>query len=361
MGGKFQAVVATLLAILAVSGSLNVATARAQDASDEAALAEIKTYMTTKVDALVVGANDLNAWAQAYHDLAGASGFDYQAMWEANKATLPATLAEGRVLWAEQVHGNYEKAEGLVAGIPSLVDYDIWLDAGPSEAEDAANARDWTLTLPDGTGLVKPGNIFHSITEPTLWGTAPAYTALEIDMNGDGTVERGEALPNANVLLGATRTTVDVSTQLQTAVAAWTPTLSDAFTALTVMVPTAQGYFEQWALSPFVTGDDSEQAAFVGGSRLVDVLGIYVGLDVTWKQLAPLLQGENPDLAAQISEDLASLIAFVRDLQAQEQAGTTFTPEQAEQFGRQVQSQADTIAGNIGQAAALLEIEIQSI
>lgn len=55
------------------------------------------------------------------------------------------------------------------------------------------------------------------------------------------------------------------------------------------------------------------------------------------------------------------LVAFVQDLYDQERAGTRYTPEQAELFGREVQSRADSLAGEISQAAALLSIEIQSV
>jgi hypothetical protein len=348
-------------ALAALVGLFGVAGAAAQPAEDDQALTEIKEYLTGQVDQLVTGSANLNAWAEDYYALAEASGFDYQAMWEANGAELPASLEEARTIWTDEANAPYESSEGLVAGVPSLAHFDVWIDAGPTAEEDPANAYDWTLELPDGQRLEKPGNLFHSLTEPTLWGTDEQFVGLAVDFNGNGAVELGEALPDANAFLGQTRALVDASQQLQTAVAEWQPTLSDAFTALVVMIPTANGYFEQWRLSPFVSGDATDQAAFVGASRLVDVLGIYGGLDLTWDNIAPLVRDVDPALADQIQTGMDDLLAFVQDIYDQERAGTKFTPEQAEQFGREVQTRADAVAGNIAQAAALLEVDLASV
>jgi hypothetical protein len=51
----------------------------------------------------------------------------------------------------------------------------------------------------------------------------------------------------------------------------------------------------------------------------------------------------------------------VQDLSDQESAGTRFTPEQADQFGSELQSRATAAAGQITQAAALLDIPIQDV
>ena len=143
------------------------------------------------------------------------------------------------------------------------------------------------------------------------------------------------------------------------AVDAWDPTESDAFTAIVIMVPTIGGYFDEWKESVYVSGSESEEARFVGVSRLVDVAGIMNGLDVTYGVLQPTVAATDPELAAQIETELDELIAFVKDLHAQEEAGTTFTPEQADQFGVELQARATGIAGQVSQAAGLLGVEIQ--
>ena len=80
-------------------------------------------------------------------------------------------LAQMKAAWVE---GNpyYERVEGIVAGTPSLAEYDVILDAGSSAAEDPESAVPFDLTLPDGTVLEQPGNLFN-LTEGALWGTLP--------------------------------------------------------------------------------------------------------------------------------------------------------------------------------------------
>lgn len=330
-------------------------------AAGAADLSALKVYVVEHVAALATGADSLLAMAQRYHDLASGVGFDYQALWDANAADLAPMLDVARTTFSDDAHGNYELVEGLVAGLPNLVDFDVWLDAGPSGAEDPANARAWTLELPDGRTFENPGNIFHTLLEPTLWNTDPAFSGLAIDTNGDGTIAIPDGLPDANVLLALCEVLVEAVTQLTAAVDAWEPTLSDAFTALVVMLPTADGYFGDWAESPFVLGDASTQTGFVANSRLLDVLGIYGGLQLTYEKVAPAVAAESPDLATQIQTEMNELVGFVQNLYDNEQAGTRYTPEEADQFGSEVQARAESLAGQITQAAALLNVELQQV
>jgi hypothetical protein len=143
-----------------------------------------------------------------------------------------------------------------------------------------------------------------------------------------------------------------------TAVEGWQPTLSDAFTALAVMIPTMNEYFEQWKLSAFVAGQNAEESAFIGTSRLFDINGILNGLDFTYDNLAGRVRAVDPELHAQIDSGFADLRGYVSDLYAQEQAGTLFTAEQADLFGTEAQGKATALAGQVSQAAALLDVEI---
>ncbi|MGB3328502.1 MAG: hypothetical protein WBA46_06070 [Thermomicrobiales bacterium] len=327
----------------------------------EADLSALKAYVVEHVDALVQGATDLQALAGTYYDLAKGAEFDYQALWDVHGDTLATEFARARELFTTSAHGSYEMVEGLVAGLPSLVEYDVWLDAGPTGAEDPTNARQWTLTLPDGSSLENPGNIFHTLLEPVLWNTdTKQFGGLRIDTDGDGNVAIPDGLPDANLLAGLTRALVDASGQLRTAVDAWQPTLADAFTALVVMLPTADGYFADWAASPFVLGDASTQTDFVANSRLLDVLGIYGGLQLTWRMVGGEVAAVNAGLANQIQIEMDSLVGFAQNLYDHEQAGTSYTPEQADQFGTEVQSQAESLAGQITQAAALLGLQLDA-
>lgn len=324
-------------------------------------LAALKDYMVDNANVMRGGTTEVLAFAQSYYDLAATVNFDYQALWDQHGAELQPQLIAARAAWTERASAHYEFNEGLVAGIPSLVYYDLLLDAGVSGAEDPVNALDVDVTLPDGRVLDRPGSFFHALTEPTLWGTAPEFTGLQIDMNGDGQLTLGEALPDANVLLGGAQALDTGAGDLVTAIAAWQPTLDDTFTALVVMIPTMQGYFNDWKLSPAILGAASEQGDFVATSRLVDVLGILGGLDIAYDIVQPLVAGQNTEMANQIRTGLDDVIGFVQTIHDQEVAGMRFSPEQADLLGGQLQVQADDVAGQIAQAAALVGVTIQTV
>lgn len=320
-------------------------------------LAAVKEYALENGRLMKEGSSALAASAQTYYDLIAGHNFDYEAAWAADATTLTGLVGEIKANWLT-ASTHYEMDEGIVAGVPSLAYYDVWIDAGPSAEEDPAEALEWTLTLPDGRELQSPGNFFHSLLEPAIWGTHDEFGGLPVDLDGDGGVELGEALPDANLLLGAAQGLDGATSEMITAVEGWQPTLSDAFTALAVMIPTMNEYFEQWKLSAFVAGENAEEAAFIGTSRLFDINGILNGLDFTYDNLAAQVEAADPALHEQINSGFDDLRGYVGDLYAQEQGGTVFTAEQADLFGTEAQGKATALAGQVSQAAALLNVEI---
>ena len=323
----------------------------------DADLAAVKQYTLEQAQKMKAGSVALAASAQTYYDLLESHNFDYQAAWAADPTTLTQLVTDIKAHWLT-ASTHYELDEGIIAGVPSLAYYDVWIDAGPSAEEAPAEALEWTLTLPDGRELPSPGNFFHSLLEPAIWGTRDDFGGLAVDLNGDGATQLGEALPDANLLLAAAQGLDSATSEMIAAVEGWQPTLSDAFTALAVMIPTMNEYFEQWKLSAFVAGESSEEAAFIGTSRLFDINGILSGLDFTYDSLAARVQTVDPALHDQINNGFADLRGYVGDLYGQEQAGTRFSAEQADLFGTEAQTKATALSGQVSQAAALLDIEI---
>jgi hypothetical protein len=266
-------------------------------------------------------------------------------------------LATAKEQWIE-ASTHYELDEGIVAGVPSLAFYDIWIDAGPPAAEAPDEALEWQLVLADGRTLDSPGNFYHNLTEPALYGTTEEFAGLQADLDGDGQVELGEALPDAEVLLGAAQGLDQAAGQMLAAVEAWEPSLKDTFGALTTMTPTMNEYFEQWKLSAFIAGQTSEEASFVALSRLFDINGILNGLDVAYDNVSPVVAGADPELDAQISRGYEELVGYVGDLYQQEQEGKIFSAEEADLFGSEAQAKATALAGQVAQAAALVGIEL---
>ena len=333
------------------------------DSAPEVDLNAVKAYALENAELMQDATASLVDVAQQYYDLvqealeANSDADPYEQLWANNQDEISALVHQARDLWLE-ASTYYELDEGIVAGVPSLAHFDVWIDAGPPGSEDPEEALQWTLELPDGRVYESPGNFFHNLLEPTLWGTNPEFTGLKVDMDGDGAISVGEALPEANMLLGATQGLNDATIEMQGAIEAWEPTLEDALTALVTMIPTMNEYFGQWKESVFVSGTDSEQESFIAVSRLHDIKGILAGLSFTYDNISPLVTDSDMQLHEQIRTDFDTLITYVDDLFNQEQEGVQFSPEEADLFGTEAQDLATALAALVAQAASDLNIAL---
>ena len=335
-----------------------VATPIAEENTSTADLSGIKTYLLDKSAQLTSSSKSLKESSDKYYTLAEAAGFDYAALWESNSADVSAALTDAKSAWMA-ASPLYEQMEGIVAGTPSLAEYDVILDAGTSGAEDPEGAVPFDLTLPDGRVLPKPGNLFR-VLESTLWRTYSEFTTgIEADLDNNGSIDFGEKLPDANVLKAGADALDKYTTELGTASSDWQPTESDAFTALVVMVPTMSEYFNSWKNSRFILGDSSEQRDFVVISRLADIQNILGSLQIVYGEVKPLVESTDAAQATQIEQSLADLKSFVGDVYAREQGGYQHTPEEADVLGAEAQNRATSIAGQVAQIAAMLNISIE--
>jgi hypothetical protein len=348
---------AAIAACAAVAGTAAAAPARTTATGPAGTnLTPTKSYLLRHTTQLTGFTRSFQAAANRYYAAAQGTGFDYAALWRAKRAAVAADLARAKSLW---IKGNpfYERVEGVVAGTPSLAVYDVILDAGSSAAEDPASAVPFDLKLSNGKVLKKPGNLYN-LTEGMLWGTLPAYVARKVDLDRDGKVEFGEALPDAHVFKASADAFVLYAGKLDRSARAWRPTASDAFTSVVVMVPTMSEYFGQWKVSRFVLGDRAQGDAFNVVSRLSDIGDILGGLRVIYAGIRPAIAKVDAAQAAQTKRELDELYAFVGKLRAQERSGKRFTPQQADVLGRDAQERATAIAGQVTQAAARLKVKI---
>ena len=196
-----------------------------------------------------------SAVADRYYALANA-GFDYARLWATKRATISRPRA-AKALWVE---GNpyYERVEGVVAGTPSLAVYDVILDAGSSAEEDPASAVPFDLKLADGQVLREAGQPLQPDRGHAL-GHAPRVHAPSrpISTGRKSRVRRGAARRRrvSRPPPPHSPSTPGSSTAPR---GRGSPTRSDAFTAVVVMVPTMSEYFGQWKVSRFVLGDQGE-------------------------------------------------------------------------------------------------------
>jgi len=330
-------------------------TAAAAQAAD---LGAVKSYLLDHTARLNADVTRLREDAEAYYALAEAADFDYAKLLAGSREEVAAAVKR---LQADFVAANpaYEEMEGVVAGVPSLADFDVIIDAG-GDKSDPENAVPFSVKTPAGKTFEQPGN-YNFLVETAVYGTEERFQAkgVRADLDGDGEVRFGEAVPDADFLVAAARDFEKTTKELDTAAKAWTPTMQDALTALVVMTPTMSEYFEAWKNSRFIAGSKATESAFVAASRLQDIEDILGGLVVIYDNIEPQIAEEDPAQAEQTGAALDELLAFVEKVRDEEKGGKRFTAEEAETLGTDAQEQAEAIAGQVSQAAGKLNIELE--
>jgi hypothetical protein len=330
----------------------------ANQASSDKELAAIKTYLLEHTERLKADTAAIRENAEAYYKLAESSDFDYDRMLEEHRDEVQGLVEEGQKSF-QRANPAYEEMEGVVAGVPELADYDVIIDAG-GDASDPENAVPFSIKTPDGRTFKQPGN-FNYLIETSTFGTDPKFAAKGVkpDLDGDGKVEFGEALPDADFLVAAARDFEGSAKELDAAARKWSPTQQDAFTALVVMTPTMSEYFEAWKNSRFIAGEKAQEKAFVVASRLQDIADILGGLNLVYDNVEPTIARVDRQQASQTGASLQRLQSFAERLREQEAGGKRFTAQDADTLGGEAQDQAEAIAGQVTQAAGQLGIKLE--
>ncbi len=319
----------------------------------------IKTFLLNKTSDLKTSTTNLKELSDQYYEIAKSYQFDYQKMWQQDQAKVRPLLVQAKQIFLK-ANSDYELEEGVVAGVPSLSEYDLNIDAGIAASEGKEDVVTFDITLPDGKVLKKPGNYFL-LAEAALWGTKQEWVVptVKANINGNGKVEFGEVLPEANHWKGTMDGFAKMTNELWGKANAWQPTNSDAFTALVVMVPTMDEYFEAWKESRSVSGDKAQTTQFVAVSRLSDIVDILTGVEEIYRNVEPIIAAKDTNQAQQTKTELTDLREYVGTIFDQEKVGKHFKPEDADMLGSEAQKRATAIAGQITQSAAKLKIELK--
>src|SRR5215217_1882590 len=325
---------------------------------DAAKLAAIKDYLLQHTERLKAETATIREGAEGYYEQAEAADFDYAKLLQSDREGVKSFVESAQKAF-QAANPAYEEMEGVVAGVPELADFDVIIDAG-GDASDPENAVPFNVETPDGRTFKQPGN-YNYLIETAAFGTEPRFQAkgVEPDLDGDGKVEFGESLPDADFYVAAARGFEKYAKELDGAARDWEPTPNDALTALVVMTPTMSEYFEAWKNSRFIAGSEATEKAFVAASRLQDIADILGGLVLVYDNVEPLVAKADTQQADQTRQSLAKLHVFAAQLRDKEEAGRKYTAEEADTLGSQAQERAEAIAGQITQAAAKLDIEIQ--
>ena len=222
-------------------------------------LEPVKAFLLDHTEQLKAETAKLREGAEAYYALAEAVDFDYAKLLQDKRTEVAAFVEQAQEDFAA-ANPAYEQMEGVVAGVPSLADFDVIIDAG-SDGSDPENAAPINLKTPAGKTYDQPGN-FNYLIETSAFGTEPKFAAkgVEPDLDGDGKVDvrRGAA---GRRLLRHRRARVREDrgrARHRRARRGRRPT-QDAFTALVVMTPTMSEYFDAWKNSRFVAGEQGRR------------------------------------------------------------------------------------------------------
>ena len=350
-----------LVAVVALAGcgGDDPEPAAEKPAAAGADLGAIKDYLLDHTTSLKEETATLAADAEAYHAAAEEAGFDYAKLLAERRDEVAGMVTKMQETF-RAANPAYEEMEGVVAGVPELADYDVIIDAG-ADKSDPENAVPFSIKTPAGKTFEQPGN-FMFLVETSLWGTEPKFAAkgVKADLDGDGKVTFGEAVPDADFLVAVAKDFATNATELDGAARAWEPTAQDAFTALVVMTPTMSEYFEAWKQSRFVAGAKSKETAFVAASRLQDIADILGGLVLVYEQVEPSIAEVDAQQAKQTGSELKELEQFAAQLRDEEAGGRKFTAREADTLGSDAQDRAEAIAGQVSQAAGQLDIELES-
>src|SRR3954451_12351612 len=101
-------------------------------------LAPVKDYLLDHTSRLKGDTAKLAAQADAYYRFAKAEDFDYGNLLATRRDELARMVKEMQDTYID-ANPAYEEMEGVVAGVPSLSDYDVIIDAG-SDKSDPQNA-----------------------------------------------------------------------------------------------------------------------------------------------------------------------------------------------------------------------------
>ena len=131
--------------------------ASATPAAEQADLQPVKDFLLEHTASLNEDATELREGAEEYYAMAEAADFDYAALLEDKRAEVQAFVKQAQEQFAA-ANPAYEEMEGVVAGVPSLADYDVIIDAG-ADKSDPENAAPIKLETPARQDLRPPGQL----------------------------------------------------------------------------------------------------------------------------------------------------------------------------------------------------------
>lgn len=310
----------------------------------EETAASVKSYLLEKLDKVKLASEDFVKNSEAYSTLIKDNGGTVESAYKTQAKEMDKLVGRMQENYKAMDSYGYETVEGIVAGVPALADYDIYLDAGVPASEGPDDVAPVVLVLEDGQKISKEGALFTYIIEPALWGGDKRW-CVSVD---------GKNLPRPDVLKAAA---LDVNKKIGSLVAdakAWNASVSDCFGAMVVMTPTLSDYFEDWKESRY---SDDKSGRFQAVSRVSDMRGIMGSCQVMYDAVESGVAAKDKALAKSVSSGFKGIMSFLDKIEDREKQGGIKEAE-IDELATQAKEKTDKLVPQIEQSAAVSGVKI---
>jgi Imelysin len=317
-------------------------------ASDVQTAASVKSYLLKSLEKVTEASQDFVANSEAYSALIAANGGSIEAAYKTEPKKIEQLIAKMQENYKAMDSFGYETIEGIVAGVPSLADYDIYLDAGVPASEGPEDVAPVVLDLGNGQTIDKQGSLFTYIIEPMLWGGDSRWVTP---------VDGGKKLlPRPEILAAAAN---DVNKKLGELLAdakAWNASVSDCFGAMIVMTPTLSDYFEDWKESRYAK---EKSGRFQAVSRVSDMRGIMGSCQVMYEAVEGQVAEKDKSLAKSVDAGFKGIMGFLDKIEKREKQGEIKGAE-IDELATQAKEKTDKLVPQIEQSAAVVGVKVES-
>ncbi len=335
----------SLLAPVSLLTAALFLTAFSSSRAEESA-SSVKSYLLEKLERMKAASEDFVKNSDAYAALVKANGGTLESAYKAEPKKMEKLVAKMQENYKAIDSFGYETVEGIVAGVPSLADYDIYLDAGVPQSEGPDGVSPVVLVLENGEKIDKQGALFTYIIEPALWGG---------DKRWASPVDGGKrTLPRPEVLVAAAADANNKIGSLLADAKGWNASVSDCFGAMVVMTPTLSDYFEDWKESRY---SKDKSGRFQAVSRVSDMRGIMGSCQVMFEAVEKSVAEKDKALAKSVSSGFKGIMSFLDKIEDREKQGEIKGAE-VDELATQAKEKTDKLVPQIEQSAAVSGVKI---
>ena len=331
-------VLATSLSFMGLAASVH---------SEETAVS-VKSYLLQKLEKMTTASEDFVKNSEGYSALVADHGGSVEAAYKADPKQMEKLVAKLQDDYKAMDSFGYETVEGVVAGVPSLADYDIYLDAGVPASEGPEGVAPVVLVPVNGEKIDKQGSLFTYIIEPMLWSGDKRWVV---------SVDSGKkSLPRPEVLSAAAKDANKKLGELLADAKSWNASISDCFGAMVVMTPTLSDYFEDWKESRY---SKEKSGRFQAVSRVSDMRGIMGSCQVMYEAVEKKVAEQDKSLAKSIDSGFKGIMSFLDKIDAREKEGEIKGAE-IDELATQAKEKTDKLVPQIQQGAAVIGVKVES-